>query len=266
MNNSGSNISHLDNIKNDGYDVFILLLTFLCGFVMGLLTKYMKEIKKNAVRIKEACANFDLICTSDCKMVFCVRTDIKMNKGKICSQCCHACLAVYEKIVKRNSKLKERENGKGTLTYFDLWKKTGQKKIVLKISVIRVEEECFLHWAMLKGHFFIVLIFPFLHFSPHPNPTKFNPQSLDEMYEIERKAKKENLITSIIIDAVRITCRTLYLYVTVSEYFLFIHFFFSVPPSPQGRTQIEPNTETVIAIEPVPDEVVNKITGQLKLL
>ncbi|ANQ06189.1 Peptidyl-tRNA hydrolase [Plasmodium coatneyi] len=192
MNNSGSNVSHLGSVKNDGYDIFFLLLTFLCGFVMGLLTKYINGIKKNAVRIREACANFDLICTSDCKMVFCVRTDIKMNKGKICSQCCHACLAVYEKILKRNNKLKASESGKGTLTYFDLWKKTGQKKIVLKIS------------------------------------------SLDEMYEIERKAKMENLITSIIIDA--------------------------------GRTQIEPNTETVIAIEPVPDEVVNKITGQLKLL
>lgn len=192
MNNPGSNVSRLGSIKNEGYDVFVLLFTFLCGFVIGLLYKYMNQMKQNVVRIREACANFDAMCTSDCKMVFCVRTDIKMNKGKICSQCCHACLSVYEKIMKRNSRLKASESGKGTLTYFDLWKKTGQKKIVLKIS------------------------------------------SLDEMYEIERKAKMENLITSIIIDA--------------------------------GRTQIEPNTETVIAIEPVPDEVVNKITGQLKLL
>ncbi|KJP88354.1 peptidyl-tRNA hydrolase [Plasmodium fragile] len=192
MNNSGSTANHVGSINNGGYDVFVLIFAFVWGFVIGLLCKYLNQIKKNAIRIKEACANFDLICTSDCKMVFCVRTDIKMNKGKICSQCCHACLAVYEKIMKRNSKLKASESGKGTLTYFDLWKKTGQKKIVLKIS------------------------------------------SLEEMYEIEQKAKKEHLITSIIIDA--------------------------------GRTQIEPNTETVIAIEPVPDEIVNKITGQLKLL
>ncbi|WBY57796.1 peptidyl-tRNA hydrolase 2 [Plasmodium yoelii yoelii] len=115
-----------------------------------------------------------------------------MNKGKIASQCCHACLGVYEKILKRNNKLKANEQSKNVLTYYDIWKKTGQKKIVLKIS------------------------------------------SLEEMYEIEKKAKMDGLITSIIIDA--------------------------------GRTQIEPNTETVIAIEPVPDEIVNKITGQLKLL
>ncbi|SBT31090.1 peptidyl-tRNA hydrolase [Plasmodium ovale wallikeri] len=115
-----------------------------------------------------------------------------MNKGKICSQCCHACLSVYEKILKRNNQLKNNANTRNALTSFDIWKKTGQKKVVLKIS------------------------------------------SLEEMFEIEKKAKAQNLITSIIVDA--------------------------------GRTQIEPNTETVIAIEPVPDDVVNKITGQLKLL
>ncbi|KAJ1508563.1 Peptidyl-tRNA hydrolase protein 2, mitochondrial, partial [Coelomomyces lativittatus] len=30
------------------------------------------------------------------KMVFVVRTDLGMGKGKIASQCCHACLAAYE--------------------------------------------------------------------------------------------------------------------------------------------------------------------------
>ncbi|GAW79251.1 peptidyl-tRNA hydrolase [Plasmodium gonderi] len=190
--NSDNTINPLNICKNDGNNVFLLLFTFICGFVIGLLIKHINKIKKNAEMIKSACSNFDLICSSDCKMVFCVRTDIKMNKGKICSQCCHACLAVYEKILKRNNKLRENEGGKCSLTYFDIWKRNGQKKIVLKIS------------------------------------------SLEEMYEIERKAKKENLITSIIIDA--------------------------------GRTQIEPNTETVIAIEPVPDEIINKITGDLKLL
>lgn len=60
-----------------------------------------------------------------------------MNKGKIASQCCHACLDVYEKILKRNRKLKANEHSKNVLTYYDIWKKNGQKKIVLKISVIK---------------------------------------------------------------------------------------------------------------------------------
>ncbi|ETW57555.1 hypothetical protein PFUGPA_00459 [Plasmodium falciparum Palo Alto/Uganda] len=71
------------------------------------------------------------------------------------------------------------------------------------------------------------------------------------MFEIESKAQKENLITSIIVDAVKNKTRK------KNEFSFFIH---------DGRTQIEPNTETVIAIEPVPDEIVNKITGDLKLL
>ncbi|CRG98559.1 peptidyl-tRNA hydrolase 2, putative [Plasmodium relictum] len=178
-------------LKNDRCDNVLLLIIFICGFVLGLLFKFLNIIKKKFVKIKEVYANLDLNC--DCKMVFCVRTDIKMNKGKICSQCCHACLSVYEKILKRNNQLQKKKlNKKNCPSYFDIWKRTGQKKIVLKIS------------------------------------------SLEEMHEIEKKAHMENLLTSIIIDA--------------------------------GRTQIDPNTPTVLAIEPVPDEIVNKITGQLKLL
>ncbi|SCM01805.1 peptidyl-tRNA hydrolase 2, putative [Plasmodium chabaudi chabaudi] len=181
----------LTNIENDRHGIIVLVLAFLCGFILGLCFKYICQIKKNASKIRDIYETVNAY-GSDCKMVFCVRTDIKMNKGKIASQCCHACLGVYEKILKRNTKLKANENSKNVLTYYDIWKKTGQKKIVLKIS------------------------------------------SLEEMYEIEKKAQMDGLITSIIVDA--------------------------------GRTQIEPNTETVIAIEPVPDEIVNKITGQLKLL
>ncbi|SCA48367.1 peptidyl-tRNA hydrolase 2, putative [Plasmodium ovale] len=181
MNSISTN--NLGILKNDSYDASTWFLAFICGFILGILFKYLKQIKENTSKIREVYANFDLLRNSDY---------IKMNKGKICSQCCHACLSVYEKILKRNNQLKNNANTKNALTSFDIWKKTGQKKVVLKIS------------------------------------------SLEEMFEIEKKAKAQNLITSIIVDA--------------------------------GRTQIEPNTETVIAIEPVPDDVVNKITGQLKLL
>ncbi|ETW38503.1 peptidyl-tRNA hydrolase [Plasmodium falciparum Tanzania (2000708)] len=167
----------INNLQYEKYDNIALFVAFLCGLILGLVINYYKSMKKKVIKIKEVCETFDLKYKTDCKMVFCVRTDIKMTKGKICSQCCHACLSVYEKILKRNNKIKDELQQKNSLTYFD---------------------------------------------------------SLEEMFEIESKAQKENLITSIIVDA--------------------------------GRTQIEPNTETVIAIEPVPDEIVNKITGDLKLL
>ncbi|VWU49074.1 peptidyl-tRNA hydrolase 2, putative [Hepatocystis sp. ex Piliocolobus tephrosceles] len=193
MNSTNINNNNLlSSLKHDRHGLTILFIVFILGFILGLLFKHFNTIKQNASTIKAVVLNFDTVYKSDCKMVFCVRTDLKMNKGKICSQCCHACLSVYEKVLKRNTRIKNDPNRKNNLTFFDMWKKTGQKKVVLKVS------------------------------------------SLEEMYEIEEMAKKENLITSIIADA--------------------------------GRTQIEPNTETVIAIEPVPDEIANKITGHLKLL
>ena len=53
------------------------------------------------------------------KQAILIRTDLKMSKGKISSQCAHASIGAYLK-AKRYSKNK--------------WKKTGMKKIVLKIS------------------------------------------------------------------------------------------------------------------------------------
>lgn len=53
------------------------------------------------------------------KQVIVMRTDLKMGKGKIAAQACHACLNCYKKADK--SDLKK-------------WEMEGQKKVVLKIS------------------------------------------------------------------------------------------------------------------------------------
>lgn len=53
------------------------------------------------------------------KQTIIVRTDLKMDKGKIVSQSCHASLAAFLK-----AKKSER----------DSWLKEGMKKVVLKIS------------------------------------------------------------------------------------------------------------------------------------
>lgn len=53
------------------------------------------------------------------KQAIVVRTDLKMGKGKIAAQACHACLESY----KRADKRKIRE-----------WETFGQKKVVLKVS------------------------------------------------------------------------------------------------------------------------------------
>jgi PTH2 family peptidyl-tRNA hydrolase len=59
----------------------------------------------------------------DIKMVFFVRRDLKMQKGKIASQCAHASIALYKKLLKnKNNNL------------LDHWEKSGSKKIVLKVD------------------------------------------------------------------------------------------------------------------------------------
>lgn len=53
------------------------------------------------------------------KQVIVMRTDLKMGKGKIAAQACHASLNSYKKASKRSIKQ---------------WESFGQKKVVLKVS------------------------------------------------------------------------------------------------------------------------------------
>ena len=53
------------------------------------------------------------------KQAIIVRTDLKMGKGKIASQCAHASVAAF---------LKARKNNRET------WLKEGMKKIILKVK------------------------------------------------------------------------------------------------------------------------------------
>lgn len=53
------------------------------------------------------------------KQAIVIRTDLKMGKGKIASQCAHASIAAFLK-----SKVKEKEE----------WINEGMKKVILKVS------------------------------------------------------------------------------------------------------------------------------------
>ena len=64
----------------------------------------------------------------DLKQVIVVRTDLKMGKGKIVAQGCHASVSSFLEARKTNS------------SWADKWLKTGQKKVVLKVGS---EEELF---------------------------------------------------------------------------------------------------------------------------
>ena len=58
------------------------------------------------------------------KMMLCVRMDLKMDKGKMAAQCCHATLGLYKKIVGKSKMAKMVED----------WENNGQKKIVAKLK------------------------------------------------------------------------------------------------------------------------------------
>ena len=58
----------------------------------------------------------------DITMYFFVRRDLKMGKGKIGSQCAHASIGLYKKLLRRKNNL------------LNDWEGSGSKKIVLKVD------------------------------------------------------------------------------------------------------------------------------------
>ena len=111
------------------------------------------------------------------KQVMIVRTDLKMGKGKIAAQCCHASIGAYKKADPR----KVRK-----------WENEAYAKVVLKVG------------------------------------------SLEELMQLKNEAIKHNVNHYLVTDA--------------------------------GRTQIPSSTITVLGLGPDEDEVIDKFTGDLKLL
>lgn len=117
--------------------------------------------------------------TSDLKMVFVVRQDLKMGKGKSAAQCCHAAIDIFRKAKKRHPE------------WLQAWETTGCAKVALKCP----DEETLL--------------------------------------AIASHARVMGLDSSVIQDA--------------------------------GRTQIASGSKTVVGIGPAPVDVIDKVTGHLKL-
>ncbi|EMR08568.1 peptidyl-tRNA hydrolase [Pneumocystis murina B123] len=113
------------------------------------------------------------------KLVLVVRTDLKMGKGKVASQCSHAAISCYKKLMCQNPKI---------IKYWELY---GQPKIVLQV------------------------------------------ETKAELEKLHAHANSLGIISCIIHDA--------------------------------GRTQVEPNSVTVIGIGPGPKSIIDQITGYLKL-
>lgn len=65
------------------------------------------------------------------KQVIVIRTDLKMSRGKLIAQCCHAAISAVKKTSKKD---------------FIAWDRNGQKKVILKVKNLdemeKLKEKC----------------------------------------------------------------------------------------------------------------------------
>ncbi|KAK9841988.1 hypothetical protein WJX81_002872 [Elliptochloris bilobata] len=117
---------------------------------------------------------------SEVKMVLIVRQDLKMGKGKIAAQCCHATLGQFKKLWRRKDPNLKK------------WELSGQTKVCL-----RVDDE-------------------------------------DGFMQLHQAARSAGIPAHIVVDA--------------------------------GRTQIAPDSKTVMALGPADADLIDSVSGHLKLL
>jgi peptidyl-tRNA hydrolase, PTH2 family len=100
---------------------FMILVSAVGGY---FLLSYFFSKKINFQEKQEKVEIFEKI-KEPLKMVLLVRKDLKMEIGKIASQCSHATLGVFRKIQKSNNSIHSH--------YVKEWLRIGQKKIALRI-------------------------------------------------------------------------------------------------------------------------------------
>lgn len=169
-----------------------ILLSFFAGYKYALRVLRATELSAEDVQGKSS--SKDGASTSaqaapeplsfrdhgDYKMIFVVRNDLKMGKGKIAAQCGHAAVGAYQSAVKRQPQVVRA------------WENSGCAKIAVKCD------------------------------------------SKEQLLSLRQQALLRQMNACMIRDA--------------------------------GRTQIEPNSITVLAIGPARVSDLDEITGHLKLL
>lgn len=89
-----------------------------CGIVIGVLLASRKRPSLPSAG-KESVLSFDNV-SGEYKMVFVVRNDLKMGKGKVAAQCGHAAIGAYQDMKRTNPELLKR------------WESMGCMKVVVK--------------------------------------------------------------------------------------------------------------------------------------
>jgi len=110
-----------------------LILGLVCGVGANMLSKLWRLSRSPAmnssINPSESINTSSLTNVSlDNKMVFVVRTDLNMGKGKAAAQCAHAAVACYKKALKK------------TPMFVKQWELFGQAKVTLKAPDFIKEE------------------------------------------------------------------------------------------------------------------------------
>lgn len=92
--------------------------TLMTGVVIGFSSAWI--LKSRIINTVSFVQNLAQVAQHDMKLVFIVRTDLGIGKGKVASQCAHAAVSCYQKMLNSSPK---------TLRS---WELMGQPKIVLK--------------------------------------------------------------------------------------------------------------------------------------
>lgn len=96
-----------------------LLCLFLQLYRRSTTPRQERQADKNKQHTEEEVVE-DSDEDEDYKLVLCIRTDLKMTKGKAAAQCGHATLGAYKTAKKQQNRKSLKK-----------WKRSGQKKITV---------------------------------------------------------------------------------------------------------------------------------------
>lgn len=114
--------------------VIIALVSFVSGWLFHSLLYLFGLFNRNKESGKEATNSVPQVKeeekdAEESKMVVVVRTDLKMGKGKIAAQCCHAVVSLYDMIITEKD-----SHAAQWRTQLKNWERTGSKKVIAKIA------------------------------------------------------------------------------------------------------------------------------------
>mmetsp|Transcript_20002 Transcript_20002/g.31770 ORF Transcript_20002/g.31770 Transcript_20002/m.31770 type:complete len:180 (+) Transcript_20002:52-591(+) len=108
----------------------LMVISYLFGRFSHLIpvTFFQRSLKNTekasgAKTGKYSCTYYKNNRLEHTKLILCARNDLKMGKGKLAAQCCHATLGVVKKIETEKDEL-----------LLQIWRNYGQPKIVTKVD------------------------------------------------------------------------------------------------------------------------------------